>query len=165
MGPLVQCISVLLISYFNIEVEEYFYTYHKFILIFNLLPIYPLDGGKLVNLLLSYLISYYQSLQKTIYISFFLYTLLTLYVILWQRNLIIISIVCLLGLKIIKEIKQADYNYHKFLMERYLNNYNFKKNKTITDIKQMKRDCNHCIFYDKKIIKEKEILSTHFSYL
>lgn len=163
MGPLIQSIFVFIVYYLNVEVEEYFYIYHQFILIFNLLPIYPLDGGKLLNLIFAYLISYYQSLKKVIYLSVFIYLILLLSVILWKRNLILIFIFGLLGLKVIKEIKQADYYFQKFLMERYLNCYTFSKKKNVIDIKQMRRDYYHYFLLNKNIITETEVLNSYFS--
>ena len=35
--------------------------YHEFILLFNLLPIYPLDGSKLLYILLNNIVSFYKS--------------------------------------------------------------------------------------------------------
>lgn len=163
MGPLIQCIFVFIIYNFNIEVEEYFYTYHQFILIFNLLPIYPLDGGKLLNLVFAYVISYYESLKKVIYLSVFLYLILLLSILLWKRNLMIIFILLLLGLKVTKEIKQVDYYFQKFLMERYLNHYTFIKQKNIIDIKQMRRDYYHYFLINKNINSETEVLNSYFS--
>lgn len=162
MGPLVQSIFVYMIYISNVDVERYFYTYNQFIIIFNLLPIYPLDGGKLLNLVLSYLISYYQSLKKIIYLSFLIYVIILLSIFLWLKNLIIILIFFLLGLKIIKEIKQVDYYFQKFLMERYLNNYSFNKKKTVTDIKQMRRDYYHYYLNSRVIETETELLKSYF---
>ena len=162
MGPLIQSIFVYMIYISNVDVERYFYTYNQFIIIFNLLPIYPLDGGKLLNLVLSYLISYYQSLKKIIYLSFLIYVIILLSIFLWLKNLIIILIFFLLGLKIIKEIKQVDYYFQKFLMERYLNNYSFNKKKTVTDIKQMRRDYYHYYLNSRVIETETELLKSYF---
>ncbi|MEG2311502.1 MAG: M50 family metallopeptidase, partial [Bacilli bacterium] len=51
MGPIIQIIFYFLCDYFfgyNAMLEKYHYT----LLIFNLLPIFPLDGSKLVHLFL-----------------------------------------------------------------------------------------------------------------
>ena len=92
MGPLLQIFFVSIIYYSKLNIEDYFYSYHYMILIFNLLPIFPLDGGKMLNLILSFFISYYQSLKKTLYLSFFFYSILVLLLLLWQKNLIIFLI-------------------------------------------------------------------------
>lgn len=163
MGPLLQIIFVSIIYSFKLEIEASFYTYHLFILMFNLLPIYPLDGGKLLNIILCYITAYYQSLRKVFYFSFFFYLIISLSVLFWQRNLVLFLILGLLGLKIHKEINRAEYYYQKFLMERYLNNYSFSKIKKITNIKQMKRDYYHYFLNQGNMITETEKLSAYFS--
>ena len=72
-GPIVQIIYYLIIiNFININDIELLKIYHFSILFFNLLPIYPLDGGRLLNILLSYFFSYKNSYLLTIYISFLL---------------------------------------------------------------------------------------------
>ena len=163
MGPLVQIMFVFIIAYYRIITESYFYNYHWFILLFNLLPIYPLDGGRLLNLILAYFFAYYQSLKVVLYLSYSLYLFLLFFTLLWKKNLILFMILSLIGIKMIKEIKQADYYFQKFLIERYLNHYLFTKSKKIIDIKQMRRDYYHYFLKDKSIISESEQLRTYFS--
>ena len=163
MGPLVQVLFAFLIYYFSVDVDSCFYFYHYFILIFNLLPIYPLDGGKLMNLILSFFISYYQSLKQSFYLSFFFYVCLSFILLFWKRNLVFILVLGLLGVKVYKEIKQADYYFQKFLMERYLKHYSFSKIKKISEIKQMRRDYYHYFLKNNGMISEKEQLTRYFS--
>jgi len=163
MGPVFQLLFLGLIYYIKIDVPNYFYTYNYFILIFNLLPIYPLDGGKLLHLLLCVLISYYNSLKNIIYFSYFIFILFFFYFLFFQKNLIIFLIFCLLGIQILKELKNTNYYFQKFLMERYTKNYNFSKTKQINNIKNMKRDYYHFFISNCKVIGEKEMLSSYFS--
>ena len=158
MGPLFQLIFVLIIYYLNIEVPAYFYTYNLFILGFNLLPIYPLDGGKLLHLIFTYFISYYNSLKIIIYISYFIFISLFIVIIL-KINLISFLIIILLGKQLFKEMNQVNYYYNKFLLERYLNKYRFNKVKTIFKLKQMKRYYYHYFIIANKLISEKTILN------
>ena len=64
---------IIFFLYKNNLIREYTYNlfllYHKSMLIFNLLPILPLDGGKILNLILSKIISFNLSNKLTIYIS------------------------------------------------------------------------------------------------
>ena len=64
---------IIFFLYKNNIIREYTYNlfllYHKSMLIFNLLPILPLDGGKILNLILSKIISFNLSNKLTIYIS------------------------------------------------------------------------------------------------
>lgn len=165
MGPISQLLFLGIIYYLKIDVPNYFYTYNYFILLFNLLPIYPLDGGRLLHLLLCTLISYYNSLKKILYFSYLIFIVLFFYFILFQKNLVIFLIFLLLGIQILKEIKNVDYYFQKFLMERYLKNYNFYKNKRIKTIKEMKRNYFHYFITNCKVIDEKEMLSNYFSWV
>ena len=64
-GPLFQIVfTIFFINDRNIV------NYSNLILMFNLLPIYPLDGSKLLNIILNKLISFKKSHLITIYISF-----------------------------------------------------------------------------------------------
>lgn len=162
MGPITQTVFVFFVSYSKIAMESYFYYYHYFILIFNLLPIYPLDGGRLLHLFFAYFISYFQSLKSVFYFSIFFYSCFFFYVIFFQRNLIFLLMIILLGLKVYKEIKQADYYFQKFLMERYFNQYYFSKVKKIENIRQMQRDYYHYFIEYDSIISETEKLSSYF---
>lgn len=162
MGPLVQLGFMYIIKILELSVPEYFYTYNYFILIFNLLPIFPLDGGRLLQLIIYFIFSYYNSLKYTLYFSYFIYLILFLFFIFFNWNLVVLLIFILLGLQIYKKIKEVDYYFNKFLMERYLYNYCFKKKKTILDIKQMKKDCYHLFKRNNSNIEEKEVLKEYF---
>ncbi len=160
MGPLTQILFVEIIRYTHFTVPPYFYTYHSFILVFNLLPIIPLDGGKLLQLLFSSFFSYYHSLQRSFYFSyfcFFVFVLMSL-----QKNLTLFFILILLGIKLCKEMKAGDLLFQKFLLERYLYDYCFKKEKCIHKLQDMKRDYFHYLIEDNQWKSEKEILKKYY---
>lgn len=161
MGPLVQILFVLLLGKF-IDIDNYiiFKEYSRLIIFFNMLPIYPLDGGKIFDLILSYFISYYDSLRISIYISFFLFINLFLIVLFFKFNIILLIIILLLGLSILRENKKINLYFDKFLLERCINKYNFKKIKRINKTYQMKREHYHII----NNILEKEYLNKFFYY-
>lgn len=163
MGPVFQLLFLMIIIYFKIDVPNYLYTYNYYILIFNLLPIYPLDGGRLLHLFLCMIFSYYNSLQKTIYFSYFVFIVLFFLIVFFQKNLIISLIFILLSIQIFKETKKVDYYFEKFLMERYIQNMTFSKQKQIKTIRDMKKDYYHYIIKYNEIISEKEILRNYFS--
>ena len=102
MGPVIQIIFTYLIYYLKIDVSYYFYTYSMFILLFNLIPIYPLDGGKLINIFFSFFLSFYKSLKITYYLSYFIYISLVFIIIFYYRNLVLILIIFSLGIELIK---------------------------------------------------------------
>lgn len=162
MGPVFQIIFLGIIYYFKINVPNYFYTYNYSILIFNLLPIYPLDGGRLLHLLLCVLISYYKSLKNILYFSYLIFTIFFFSFLFLKNNLLIFLIFVLLGIQILKEIQSVDYYFEKFLMERHIKKYSFTKTKQIKKIKEMKRDYYHFFISNCQVIDEKQMLSNYF---
>lgn len=165
MGPLTQLFFMYLIKILKLSVPDYFYTYNFLILIFNLLPIFPLDGGRLLQLIISFIISYYNSLKYTLYFSYFVYLLVFLFFIIFNWNLVILLIFILLGLQIYKEIKQVDYYFNKFLIERYIHDYHFSKQKVVFNIKQMKKRYYHYFKINDIYISEKDALNKYFQKL
>ena len=63
--------------------------------------------------------------------------------------------------KILDEYLKRNHYFNKFLLERYLSNYRFKKIKYITSIESMCRDKTHFFLRDR-IYTEKEILKKYF---
>lgn len=149
-GPLIQII-------FN-----YFYPtpYHEWILFFNLLPIYPLDGSKIVLLFLNKIISYYKS-----YIIVFIVSFITVFIFLYYNHDLIYIIMCAyLIIHLILHVLSIKVVFNKFLLERHL--YSLKFNKTCIinscNIKKMKRDYYHYFKSDNKLYNEKIILLKMF---
>ena len=156
MGPIFQILGTLLLLNTKNALE-----YSKIILFFNLLPIYPLDGSKLVNILLNIWLSFKKSHLITIYISLLLIGFIMFKV---RFNLLLVLIFLFIITNLIKEIKNHQNIFNKFLLERYLYSFNFKKRKMIKKPENMKRDYTH-IFKTKKSCKtEKEILKEMFDF-
>ncbi len=165
MGPLFQMIAFLVlinISYFN-KYKLLIYSINFSILFFNLLPIYPLDGGKLLNIIFNYKLNFKRSLKLVIYISYLTVVLLFLYYFKTSVSLNVIFMLIFLLYKIISENKNINNYYNKFLLERYLNNYYFKKRKKILSINDLYRDCSHIIKNNNHYYTEKEILRKKFN--
>ena len=155
-GPLFQHLAYLLLLIIMPNYKELINTYHYSILMFNLLPIYPLDGGKLVKLFLNKIISYKSSLKIVINLSYLVTIILLL---ISKKNISIFIMISLLLILITKEKNKIDYIYNKYLLERYLNNYNFKSNKIINSINNLYRDKTHLIHINNKYYKEKDYLN------
>lgn len=165
MGPVFQIIYYLLIFRFLTMNElELFKNYHYSILFFNLLPIYPLDGGKLLNIIINYFISFRRSFRLTIFISymcivtigyFFIYKNISIS---FSIFLIALLVIC----KLTNELKKERFYFNKFLLERHINDYKFPKIKVIKDLQYMSRDYKHVIFKKGKTRSEKEELSNYF---
>ena len=164
MGPVMQVvgyISITHISYFS-SYFDLIRIYHYSILFFNLLPIYPLDGGKLLNLLLSYRFSFKKSFLISIFFSYFTVFLFSVYFLYKDFSLNIIIVISFLIYKVRVEFKQKDYMMDRFLLERYLYNFHFKRRKNISNVDDFMRNCNHLVKKNGKYYTEKAILSKKF---
>jgi stage IV sporulation protein FB len=71
-GPLLQLLFTFIIYKYYPFVPLYFYNYSMLILLFNIIPIFPLDGGRLFNLLFSCYFSFYYCMSFTYFFSYFL---------------------------------------------------------------------------------------------
>jgi stage IV sporulation protein FB len=93
------------------------------VLLFNLLPIWPLDGGKLVSLLLSLKFNYLKAYEMTLISSFSLLILFHVSILMiapFHLNLWIV--LSFLYFSLWMDWKQRRYNFMKFLLERYYGN-------------------------------------------
>ena len=160
-GPLAQELAkIILITIFS-KYENIIIMYHYGILLFNLLPVYPLDGGKLINLLLNIVFPFKKSLKLIIYTSYL--TIIFYFIINFKTiNINTIIIVIFLSYKVIKEQKQINYIYEKFMLERYLNNYKFKKSKLIKTPNSFYKNARHIINENNKYYLEKEYLQKKY---
>ncbi|MBQ9019289.1 MAG: hypothetical protein IJ097_03130 [Bacilli bacterium] len=159
MGPIFQFIAYYILLLLLPDRKELIKTYHYSILIFNLLPIYPLDGGKLLNIFFNTFISYKKSLKVIIKISYIVLAIIFIYS---KKNINIFIMIVLLIILIEKERKKINYIYNKFLLERYLNNYNFKKCKITSNINNFHRSKRHLIYENNKYYLEKEMLNNKY---
>lgn len=136
---------LIIILYNNLYITEHTFKIIKKINIilvsFNFMPVIPLDGGKLTNIILDKLFSYRLSNIISIIISIVFICLFIL------KNKTIFGIILTLFLikSIIIEITNLKYKYNKFLLERYINKYKFKKTIIVSNIYKMKRDRKHII--------------------
>jgi stage IV sporulation protein FB len=158
-GPLFQVLAYFILILILPKNKELIEIYHYSILIFNLLPIYPLDGGKLLNLFISSFIPYKLSLKLVIFISYLITLILVINL---HLNINILVMIIFLLILITKEKLKINYIYNKFILERYLNNYKFKKTKIITNLNNFYRNNNHLIKENATYYTEKEFLEKNF---
>ena len=154
LGPLLQ-----LVFYFLYSGNSIFNQYNLIILLFNLLPIYPLDGSKIINILFSEFISFKRSHILTIITSFITLSVVILSI---KYNLLLYLILLFIVLEIIKEINKHNYYFNRFLLERYLYNNEYSKNKIIDNIKKMKKQTKHIFKINNKYFTEREIIRNLF---
>ncbi len=165
-GILMQLLLFIFMSflYFQkiISINTY-YTFKKYnfsILIFNLLPIIPLDGSIFFKSIFEKFFSFYKSQILIIIISFLMVSLFTYVNYHFKLNnyLIIIFLIY----KIYLYIKDLKYLKNKFLLERYLNEYNFSKIKIINKINNMQKERKHYFKYKNNLVTEKAVLKRYF---
>ena len=152
MGPVFQ----ILLSHFLIKIDESVIIYNRMLLMFNLLPITPLDGGKLLNSILSLCFPYKYSLNIVIKISYIVYLIVSYIVLFNIKSIFFIIVVFLLIFKIIEEDKKKNYYFNKFVLERYLYIFKFKKDIIISNIKKMYKYRNNIIKENNRLLTEKE---------
>ena len=76
--------------FFNGYYKEYLLTFNSFIFIFNLLPIYPMDGHRIISLLIQTIYDLKKSLYLSLKISLFSFCILFIYYFKLETMVIII---------------------------------------------------------------------------
>lgn len=156
-GIIFQTVFLLLLNTNN----YFFIKYYKIILFFNILPIYPLDGSKVLNIFLNKIFPFKKSYILTILIS--LITIFALFIVMIDNfNLLLFLSIMLLLTKLFNYYKDIDIIWNKFLFERYLYKIKYKKIKKINNISKMFKEKTHVLFINNNIIKEKDFLSKMF---
>lgn len=159
MGPIFQTIAYLLLA--PIVDKPYFLTLHLSFLCFNLLPIYPLDGSKIVLLCLEKYLPFYRSYQSILWISCFFSILLFL---LLPQNFVFWCMLFFLLKKVWDEYRKLPFTFYKFLLERHLNHLHFSKYIKIKklNLKKMKRERSHIFLFQNNWVSEFLILKKWF---
>ncbi len=167
-GIIMQCIyfGIIFFLYKNgIGIREYTYNlfllYHRSILIFNLLPIYPLDGAKIINLILSKYFRFNISNYITVFISLIVIILFLLSNS-YERNYSTVLVVGILLYNIYKFYNDISYIYNRFMLERYLYNFNYRKRKIINNKDDMYKNRYHLFNINDNLINEKEYIKRFF---
>ncbi len=164
-------IIVLLINDFafiNYKIMFMFKKYYISILFFNLLPIIPLDGSKIINVIFNMFFSYKKSLKLTNYLSFITIFIIIILFIFKDIKIECSYIMMLIFIinKIIKHYMDIPYLFNKFLFERYNSQFKFNKRCYIkgSNLNKMKRQNTHIFKINKKYYTEKRILNKKFDY-
>lgn len=140
---------------------ELIYKYNLYILIFNILPIIPLDGNNIIHLLLEKIFAYKLSYYLNFIISLIgLIIFILLNIIYNYDNYLILG---LLVYNIIVYIKNFKYLYNRFLLERYINDFDYKKiNNNTIKLNDLKKEVLHYFKYNNKYLKEDKIIDLYF---
>lgn len=153
-GPLIQLIV------FSFVTNELILKYHYFLLIFNLIPVIPLDGSKIFNCFLNVFLPFKLSHIITIVFS----TIIIISFSVFKFNLVLLIVIIFLILKIFEEFQNRNNIFNKFLMERYLYTFNFTKRKIIKgyNLHYMFKDHKHLFYIDNQYYSEKQLLEKRF---
>lgn len=169
-GPLLQILFFVLMTFiYKLDImNAYSYNmivnYHYSLLLFNLLPIFPLDGSKMLNIILSKIISFKQSHLFMLYVSYVTLIIAFLSFKYINININLYLLLILLFTKLISEGKNHKTIFNRFLLERYLYNFKFKKRKIINGnhLSQMMRDKKHLFIVQNNEITEKTLLKKRY---
>lgn len=155
MGPFFQIIGYMTMNYFlSLPLLK---TYHYTLLIFNLLPIYPLDGGRILNIIFHYQFNYLTSFKLSMVISSLILMALMIYnVRFFNLNLCLMIIV--LFIKMLTNYHKRYLYYERFLLERYLYSITFPKKSCVDSLKKFYRDRVHIVRFEE----EPRALRRHF---
>ena len=77
-------------------------------------------------------------------------------------NKLIVLVTTFLLIEVNKLYKEREYIFNKFLLERHLGEFNFKKKKTINSVNKMKKDYRHLFYVDNKYLTESYFLKKMF---
>lgn len=164
MGPVTQILFWLFVSFLYRHGYVGLYTYqkinyiNKILLSFNLLPIIPLDGGKLLNNILDLFFSYEMSHKVSVFIS----VLFIPFVFAFDTKLFAVLFCLFLILNVFEEIKIHKYRLNKLLLERKLGNIKFKRIINIYDINDVRRGYGFRINMNDIFIDETDFYRKYF---
>ena len=91
------------------------------------------------------------------FISFIFLSLITI-IFFYNPTINIFLVIILLAVKLITEKRNINYYLEKFILERYLHKYKFKKSKIVKRSKDFKRDYHHLIKINDRYFLEEEYL-------
>lgn len=141
-----------LISYLSYCI---FLKYNKYIIVFNLLPIYPLDGLKIVSSLVENIVPYKFHLY---FINILSVVSIMLLVWLTKLSFDLLNIIFVLIYKTYEEIFNIKIIFYKFLLERYLYDKEYKHIKYLNSIEKIYKNKYNFI----NNVSERKILNKLF---
>jgi len=134
-----------------------FLNYNKYILLFNLLPIIPLDGSKILLTFFESIFSYKKALWLLNVISIFIIIIFIIFLTYQGLNSYLIGL--FLIYKTFEEIKNHKYIFNEFLLTRHLNKIKYYKVKYVKKIKNIFK--NHYNFINNQ--NEEKILKVYYN--
>lgn len=146
----------------SVSTYSLFVNYNKTIMLFNMLPIMPLDGYVIGRSLLEIIMPF----KKSFYISFIISLIFIILFVTFNEffslnNYLIISF---LIYKMIRQFKDFKFELLKFQLERYIMDIKYQKikNEARIDLSLLKKDTYHFFKNKNTYIGEKQILHKKF---
>ena len=151
---------------------EKFFAYNLMILLFNLLPIWPLDGGKLLFLLFAYFRPFKKAhLTMLVFSLLFLLALAAMSVFVFQAHLNAVIILLFLLSSLYTEYRHHYYIFLRFLLERFEMKMDLRRNKPLfvhpneqieNVLKAFQKGVHHTIVSRHHCKDERELLEAYF---
>ncbi len=181
-GPIQHVLIYLLtfmISYYQIlpnSIVDQLFFYNTVILLFNALPIWPLDGGKILLLCLSLFFSFRTAYDTVILFSLIM-VLLAMFMMFWYPfSLSVLLIMIFLLMENRLEWKRRYYVFIRFLLKRYEGTASVHSIKPISVshqtqlmkvFSQFQRNKKHSIYItypnqERRLIDENDCLRSYF---
>ena len=162
-GIIIQFLLFLIIYIlFKLSLIDYyyysiFYKYNFYIIIFNLLPIYPLDGFKIIGSILELFFSYIKSINISLVINILFLFLFIIYLYVFKISNIIVLLFLIVSL--INYIKCIKHLINKFYIERIIYDLKYYGLIGVNSIKKMYKNKYNYI----NAIGEKDYLVNYYS--
>ena len=138
---------------FKGEYQQYLFTFNSFLFLFNLLPIYPMDGYRILSLLIQSVYDLKKSLYISLKISVFALSVLSLFYFEIETMVIIIYLL------------QSQFYCYKSINEqlRYVYSHisytnDNSKRKIIHDCFEYRRGYNNFFIIENKLYNEKDVV-------
>ena len=158
-GILFQTILYLLVKTFmnpNLYSYNIFMNYNTTILLFNLLPIIPLDGSKIFNVIVNKIFNFRVSYMINIIISILFLSIFFIY---FKSDTSYYLIIIFLLTQIIYNYKNRYIIFNRFILEKKLYKNEYKDFKKIKNIKKMSRNKRHLIKTNNFYVTEKSYMT------
>lgn len=158
MGPISQISFVVLVyviyinGYVGVRTWELFLDVNLLLLGFNLLPILPLDGGRLLNNILDLVFPYGLSHLISVCVSFLFIPFLFVY----GYKFFVSFLVVFLIVKNVEETIFHRFRVFKLITERKLSYHKFRRCSKIRDLKGIYRNRNFVIEVNDMLLRERD---------
>jgi len=163
-GIIMQCVLAMILFLCQNKIRDYeiIQFYNMSILIFNFLPIIPLDGSVMLHTFCEKILPYEKAWKIYQWISCAIFLLFLLFNIFFAFHNYFICVVLVGQFFVVK--KQEKYYIYRFYLERYLYSYPYLKieNHKDSNYHVLKRSVHHYFWHDTFYVDEKEVLRPLF---